>query len=214
MLTLPCHADQRKQLFDYDQVLNTQRENVYASRRAALLADDLRKKMIQLAEKTADDILEVTQHSVFQIPAEAELQPPLVSDISSKKASHSSCISSLEGIVEVGECSNFVYLSPILCVSPVASFSVLYKCCGDFLTYQPSGKRQSLSMGKQKEKIVRQLHPRVDPAPTGLGTAVNHANSPQLQYKKVQDASQESTMTHWHHGQQIGGSWGYSFASL
>ena len=54
------YADQRKQLFDYDQVLNTQRENVYASRRAALLADDLRKKMIQLAEKTADDILEVT----------------------------------------------------------------------------------------------------------------------------------------------------------
>lgn len=50
--------DQRKQLFDYDQVLNTQRENVYSSRRTALLADDLRYKMIQLAEKTADDILE------------------------------------------------------------------------------------------------------------------------------------------------------------
>lgn len=52
-------ADQRKNLFDFDQVLNTQRENVYGSRRQALLAEDLGKKMVQLAEKTSDDILEV-----------------------------------------------------------------------------------------------------------------------------------------------------------
>lgn len=62
---LAGRADQRKNLFDFDQVLNTQRENVYASRRQALLADDLGKKMIQLAEKTSDDILEV------QIPPSA-----------------------------------------------------------------------------------------------------------------------------------------------
>ncbi len=58
-------ADQRKNLFDFDQVLNTQRENVYASRRQALLADDLNKRMIQLAEKTSDDILEVLSPQVL-----------------------------------------------------------------------------------------------------------------------------------------------------
>ena len=55
-----CCVDQRKNLFDFDQVLNTQRENVYSTRRMALLTDDLSKKMIQLAEKTSDDILEVS----------------------------------------------------------------------------------------------------------------------------------------------------------
>lgn len=58
MMAVSMLADQRKTLFDFDQVMNTQRENVYASRRAALLSDDLSKKMIQLAEKTSDDILE------------------------------------------------------------------------------------------------------------------------------------------------------------
>ena len=55
-----CAADQRKQLFDFDQVLNTQRENVYTTRRMALLADSLSDKIIEFAERTADDILEVS----------------------------------------------------------------------------------------------------------------------------------------------------------
>ena len=55
-----CAADQRKQLFDYDQVLNTQRENVYTTRRLALMAEDLTDKIVEFAEKTADDILEVS----------------------------------------------------------------------------------------------------------------------------------------------------------
>jgi preprotein translocase subunit SecA len=50
--------DIRKQLFDYDQVLNTQRDRVYADRRAALEADDLSEMMIEYAEKTVDDIVE------------------------------------------------------------------------------------------------------------------------------------------------------------
>lgn len=50
--------DIRKQLFEYDQVLNTQRDRVYADRRAALEAEDLNPLMIEYAEKTVDDILE------------------------------------------------------------------------------------------------------------------------------------------------------------
>ena len=51
--------DIRKQLFDYDQVLNTQRDKVYGDRRRALLAADLSPLMVEYAERTVDDILEV-----------------------------------------------------------------------------------------------------------------------------------------------------------
>lgn len=48
-----------RNLFDYDQVINTQRDRVYAERRRALLNDDLSPLMVEYAEKTCDDILEV-----------------------------------------------------------------------------------------------------------------------------------------------------------
>lgn len=50
--------DIRKQLFEYDQVLNTQRDRVYADRRAALEADNLVPLMLEYAERTVDDIVE------------------------------------------------------------------------------------------------------------------------------------------------------------
>ena len=51
--------DQRRQLFEYDQVLNTQRDKVYGQRRRALLSRDLSPQMLEFAERTVDDILEV-----------------------------------------------------------------------------------------------------------------------------------------------------------
>ena len=53
------HADIRKQLWEYDQVLNTQRDKVYLDRRKALVSQDLSPLMIEYAERTVDDILEV-----------------------------------------------------------------------------------------------------------------------------------------------------------
>ncbi len=47
-----------RNLFDYDQVVNTQRDKIYSERRKALLAPDLGPLMAEYAEKTADDILE------------------------------------------------------------------------------------------------------------------------------------------------------------
>jgi hypothetical protein len=47
-----------RNLFDYDQVVNTQRDRVYAERRRALLSDDLSPLLMEYAEKTCDDILE------------------------------------------------------------------------------------------------------------------------------------------------------------
>jgi hypothetical protein len=52
-----------RNLFDYDQVVNTQRDRVYAERRRALLSDKLAPAMIEYAERTCDDILEVSPSS-------------------------------------------------------------------------------------------------------------------------------------------------------
>lgn len=52
--------DMRKQLFDYDQVLNQQRERIYSERKKALLADreEVSRLMEQYARDTSDDIVD------------------------------------------------------------------------------------------------------------------------------------------------------------
>jgi len=49
--------DIRKQLFDYDNVLNQQREKLYSERKRALMSEDLSQVMIEYAEDTVDDIV-------------------------------------------------------------------------------------------------------------------------------------------------------------
>jgi preprotein translocase subunit SecA len=53
------HADIRRQLWEYDQVLNTQRDKVYLERRKVLQASDLSALMLEYAERTVDDIVQV-----------------------------------------------------------------------------------------------------------------------------------------------------------
>ncbi|KAH0461891.1 hypothetical protein IEQ34_009466 [Dendrobium chrysotoxum] len=50
--------DIRKQLFEYDEVLNSQRDRIYTERRRALESDNLQSLIIEYAELTMDDILE------------------------------------------------------------------------------------------------------------------------------------------------------------
>ncbi|KAK1281091.1 hypothetical protein QJS04_geneDACA004693 [Acorus gramineus] len=50
--------DIRKQLFEYDEVLNSQRDRVYTERRRALESDNLQSLIVEYAELTVDDILE------------------------------------------------------------------------------------------------------------------------------------------------------------
>ncbi|KAL4443549.1 hypothetical protein ABPG75_011286 [Micractinium tetrahymenae] len=71
--------DIRKQLFEYDQVLNTQRDKVYAERRRALEAADLTPLMLEYAEKTIDDILEANIPPAT--PAEEWPLEPLVAKL-------------------------------------------------------------------------------------------------------------------------------------
>lgn len=50
--------DIRKQLFEFDEVLNSQRDRVYTERRRALVSDNLQSLIVEYAELTMDDILE------------------------------------------------------------------------------------------------------------------------------------------------------------
>lgn len=58
--------DIRKQLFEYDEVLNSQRDRIYTERRRALEADDLQALLIEYAELTMNDILQVYGFINFQ----------------------------------------------------------------------------------------------------------------------------------------------------
>ncbi|KAI3759985.1 hypothetical protein L1987_50373 [Smallanthus sonchifolius] len=51
-------GDRIQQLFEYDEVLNSQRDRVYTERRRALESEDLQSLLIEYAELTMDDILE------------------------------------------------------------------------------------------------------------------------------------------------------------
>ncbi|KAI8466746.1 MAG: chloroplast-associated SecA protein [Monoraphidium minutum] len=64
--------DIRKNLFDYDQVVNTQRDKIYSERRKALLNADLGGLMVEYAERTCDDILEANVDKASD-PAEWKL---------------------------------------------------------------------------------------------------------------------------------------------
>ncbi|KAJ6675074.1 SECA INNER MEMBRANE COMPONENT OF SEC PROTEIN SECRETION SYSTEM [Salix viminalis] len=61
--------DIRKQLFEYDEVLNSQRDRVYTERRRALESDSLQSLIIEYAELTMDDILEANIGS--DVPVES-----------------------------------------------------------------------------------------------------------------------------------------------
>ncbi|MGI0494031.1 preprotein translocase subunit SecA [Alkalinema pantanalense CENA528] len=52
------YYDIRKQVFEYDEVMNNQRKAIYAVRRRVLEQQDLKELVIEYAERTMDDIVE------------------------------------------------------------------------------------------------------------------------------------------------------------
>ena len=52
------YYDMRKQVFEYDEVMNNQRRAIYAERRRVLEGLDLKEQVIKYAERTMDDIVE------------------------------------------------------------------------------------------------------------------------------------------------------------
>ncbi len=52
------YYDLRKQVFEYDEVMNNQRRAIYAERRRVLEGQDLKEQVVKYAELTIDDIVE------------------------------------------------------------------------------------------------------------------------------------------------------------
>lgn len=52
------YYDIRKQVFEYDEVMNNQRRAIYAERRRVLEGQDLKEQVIKYAEQTMDDIVD------------------------------------------------------------------------------------------------------------------------------------------------------------
>jgi preprotein translocase subunit SecA len=52
------YYDMRKQIFEYDEVMNNQRRAIYAERRRVLEGLDLKEQVIKYAEQTMDDIVD------------------------------------------------------------------------------------------------------------------------------------------------------------
>jgi len=62
------YYDARKQVFEYDEVMNNQRRAIYAERRRVLEGMDLKEQVLQYAEKTMDEI--VMAYVNPELPAE------------------------------------------------------------------------------------------------------------------------------------------------
>ena len=52
------YYDIRKQIFEYDEVMNNQRKAVYSERRRVLEGDELKKQVIEYGERTMDEVVE------------------------------------------------------------------------------------------------------------------------------------------------------------
>jgi len=52
------YYDIRKQVFEYDEVMNNQRRAIYAERRRVLEGEDLKDRVLEYAEKTMDDLVQ------------------------------------------------------------------------------------------------------------------------------------------------------------
>jgi preprotein translocase subunit SecA len=73
------YYDIRKQVFEYDEVMNNQRRAIYAERRRVLEGQDLKEQVIKYAERTMNDIVEAYINP--ELPAEEWELPKLVSKV-------------------------------------------------------------------------------------------------------------------------------------
>jgi len=73
------YYDIRKQVFEYDEVMNNQRRAIYAERRRVLEGLDLKEQVIGYAEKTMDDIVEAYVNA--DLPSEEWDLPNLVDKV-------------------------------------------------------------------------------------------------------------------------------------
>jgi preprotein translocase subunit SecA len=73
------YYDIRKQVFEYDEVMNNQRRAIYAERRRVLEGQDLKEQVVKYAELTMDDIVDAKINP--DLPPEEWDLPSLVSKV-------------------------------------------------------------------------------------------------------------------------------------
>ncbi|PSS06273.1 Protein translocase subunit SecA like [Actinidia chinensis var. chinensis] len=100
--------DIRKQLFEYDEVLNSQRDRVYTERRRALESDNLQSLLIEYAELTMNDILEAN------IGPDAPRESWDFEKLIAKLQQYCYFLNDLTPDVLVSECSNYAELQDYL----------------------------------------------------------------------------------------------------
>ncbi|XP_074571100.1 protein translocase subunit SECA1, chloroplastic isoform X1 [Curcuma longa] len=100
--------DIRKQLFEYDEVLNSQRDRVYAERRRALVSDTLQSLIVEYAELTMDDILEAN------IPPETPKDNWDLEQLIAKVQQYCYLLNDMTPELVVSKCSNYEELREYL----------------------------------------------------------------------------------------------------
>ena len=73
------YYDIRKQVFEYDEVMNNQRRAIYAERRRVLEGQDLKELVLSYAERTMDDIVEAYINP--ELPPEEWKLPEMVGKV-------------------------------------------------------------------------------------------------------------------------------------
>jgi preprotein translocase subunit SecA len=73
------YYDIRKQVFEYDEVMNNQRRAIYAERRRVLEGQELKELVINYAEQTMDDIVEAYINP--ELPSEEWKLPEMVEKV-------------------------------------------------------------------------------------------------------------------------------------
>nr|KJB49714.1 hypothetical protein B456_008G134600 [Gossypium raimondii] len=101
--------DIRKQLFEYDEVLNSQRDRVYTERRRALMSDNLQSLIIEYAELTMDDILEAN------IGSDAPKESWDLEKLIAKVQQYCYLLNDLTPDLLRSECSSYEELQDYLC---------------------------------------------------------------------------------------------------
>lgn len=100
--------DIRKQLFEYDEVLNSQRDRIYTERRRALASESLQALLIEYAELTMDDILEAN------IGADAQIESWNLESLVAKVQQYCYLLNDLTPDLLRSECSSYEELKDYL----------------------------------------------------------------------------------------------------
>ncbi|KAK1384984.1 Protein translocase subunit SecA [Heracleum sosnowskyi] len=130
--------DIRKQLFEYDEVLNSQRDRVYTERRRALESDNLQPLLIEYAELTMDDILEAN------IGSDAPKESWDLQKLVAKVQQYCNLLSDLTPDMLASKCSNYEELQDYL------------RLCGReaYLQKREIVEKEELGLMKEAERFL------------------------------------------------------------